>query len=52
VEQILIFPPKPILFGCSNQENKMGGHGEDRKAFKVITGKPEGKKPLGTLRRR
>jgi hypothetical protein len=56
MEQIVIFTPTPILFGCSNQENKMGSacaiHGEDRNAFNVIIGKPEGKRSLGTLRRR
>jgi hypothetical protein len=34
----------------------MGGecsrHGERRNAFKILVGKPEGKRPLGRLRRR
>jgi hypothetical protein len=30
----------------------VAGMGEERKVYKVLVGKPEGKRPLGRLRRR
>jgi hypothetical protein len=38
------------------KENDVGGYvarmGEDRKVYRVLVGKPEGKRPLGRQRRR
>jgi predicted RNA-binding protein YlqC (UPF0109 family) len=38
------------------QEDDMGRvcskHGEKRKAYRILVGKPDGKRPLGRLRRR
>jgi H/ACA ribonucleoprotein complex subunit 4 len=53
-DEVVIFTLNTLLFECSNQENKKGRactiYGEDRNAFRVIIGEPEGKGPLGTIR--
>jgi hypothetical protein len=50
-----IFLPKHYKTG-KIQENEVGGHvarmGEERNMYRVLMGKPEGKRPLGRPRRR
>ena len=52
----MIRTPHPVLFGDKNEKNEMGGacsaYGERRCVYRVLVGKPEGKRPLGRPRRR
>jgi hypothetical protein len=45
-----------VLLGLLVEENKMGGtcgmHGKMRNEYKILVGKPEGKKSLGSPRGR
>jgi len=47
--------PHPILFGCSSRMRKVGHvarMGDKRGVYRVLIGKPEGKRPLGRPRHR
>ena len=52
----MICTPHQILFGAQIEKNEMGGacstYGERRGVYRVLVGKPEGKRPLGRPRRR
>jgi len=53
----MICTPYPILCGVvKSRRMRWAGHvarmGEDRGVHRVLVGKPEGKRPLGRLRRR
>jgi len=45
----------PVFFGDKIEKNEMGGacsaYGEGRGVYRVLVGKPEGKRPLGRPRR-
>jgi len=45
-----------IVWVIKSKKNEMGGHvacmSERRDAYRVLVGKPEGKRPLGRARRR
>jgi hypothetical protein len=47
--------PHPILYGCSNQKNEVGGacstYGNGRGVYRVLVGKTVGKRPLGRPKR-
>jgi hypothetical protein len=43
-----------IIIVIKSKEDEMGGacstNGEKRKAYRILVGEPEGKRPLGTLK--
>jgi hypothetical protein len=46
----IIYAHHQISLGRSNQGDEVGGHvarmGEDRKVYRILVGKPEGKRPF------
>ena len=52
----MICTPHPYYSGDQIEKNEMGGacsaYGDRRGVYRVLVGKPEGKRPLGRLRRR
>jgi len=56
MKSLMICAPYPILWGDKIEKNEMGGacsaYGEGRGAYRVLVGKPEGRRQLGRLRRR
>jgi len=56
MRSLMICTPHQILFGAQIEKNEMGGacstYGERRGVYRVLVGKPEGKRPLGRPRRR
>jgi hypothetical protein len=51
MRNLMICTPHPLLFGCSNREERNGRGmqhvGERRGVYRILVGKPEGKRPLG-----
>jgi hypothetical protein len=56
IRSLLICTPHPIFFGDQMEKNKMDetrSHiGEGRGVYRVLVGKPEGKRPFGRLKHR
>jgi hypothetical protein len=56
MRRLMTCTPHPLLCGDKTEKNEMGGacssDGEGRYVYRVLVGKPEGKRPLGRPRRR
>jgi hypothetical protein len=56
MRSFMICTPHKILWGDKMEKNEMGGvcsaDGEERGVYRVLVGKPEGKRPLGRPRHR
>jgi hypothetical protein len=55
MRSFMIFTPHPIFAGDKIKKNDMGvacGAGDERGVYRVLVGKPGGKRPLGGPRRR